>query len=349
MFTFNRAPRVRLAVAAALMSIGVVPILARGAAGQESLSDLKARMEAIQADLDATTEKIEALRTDQDHVLERIASTELRLDDLQRQRDKLLIQAEERASLLYREGPMGMAEAILSSESFGELYDRAELVAQVTSENNEVFTRLSYTQEELEDLEDELEDRRAELQSTTSDLEDAVSELRTKFDEISDDYKALKKKLAAAAAREEAAEEAAPAGGGGSPEVVSVNGKVCPVAGPVSFVDSWLAPRSGHLHQGVDMMADYGTPLVAIVSGTISSSYSSSGGNSLFLSGSDGNSYWYLHNQTNLVTSGHVSAGQKIGTVGDTGNATGIPHLHFEYHPGGGAAVNPYPLVASIC
>ena len=69
----------------------------------------------------------------------------------------------------------------------------------------------------------------------------------------------------------------------------------------------------------------------------------------IFLSGDDGNQYWYMHNQENLVTGGHVSAGQQIATVGDTGNAVGTPHLHFEYHPGGGAPVNPYPVVAPIC
>lgn len=98
------------------------------------------------------------------------------------------------------------------------------------------------------------------------------------------------------------------------------------------------------------MLAARGTPQVAIVSGTITyAGYSSLGGNVQYLSGDDGNLYMYVHQDSNIVTGGRVKAGQTISTVGDTGNAAGTPHLHFEYHPGGGAAVNPTPLVASLC
>jgi murein DD-endopeptidase MepM/ murein hydrolase activator NlpD len=87
-----------------------------------------------------------------------------------------------------------------------------------------------------------------------------------------------------------------------------------------------------------------------VTNGTITySGWSDMGGNTLYLTGDDGHGYYYMHNQQNYVSGGRVQAGQQIAAVGDTGNATGIPHLHWEYHPGGGSAVNPYPLAKSLC
>jgi murein DD-endopeptidase MepM/ murein hydrolase activator NlpD len=139
------------------------------------------------------------------------------------------------------------------------------------------------------------------------------------------------------------------------PAPAPTGGRVCPVNGAVSFSDSWGAPRSGgRSHQGVDMIAARGTPLVAIESGVISrTSNSSLGGITMWIAGSSGDSFYYAHldGYASGISSGQsVSVGQLIGYVGNTGNARyTVPHLHFEYHPGGGSAVNPYPLTASLC
>jgi len=125
---------------------------------------------------------------------------------------------------------------------------------------------------------------------------------------------------------------------------------VCPVAGPVAFTDTWGAPRSGgRTHKGVDMMGARGTPLVAVVSGSVRQSTSSLGGKQVWLTGNDGNTYFYAHLDSYEGGGGRVSAGDVVGYLGDTGNARGTPHLHFEFHPGGGGAVNPTPLVAANC
>jgi murein DD-endopeptidase MepM/ murein hydrolase activator NlpD len=132
---------------------------------------------------------------------------------------------------------------------------------------------------------------------------------------------------------------------------VPIVGYVCPVRGPHHFTDDWGDARVGHRHQGNDILAPYGTPVVAVISGVIETDYSSAGGISLYLRGTDGNEYFYAHNSRNVAATGQrVATGEVIAYVGNTGNARGGPsHVHFERHPGGGHAVDPYPFLLQVC
>ena len=125
---------------------------------------------------------------------------------------------------------------------------------------------------------------------------------------------------------------------------------VCPVQGPRAFSNDWGNPRSGgRSHKGTDMLSSQGVPVVAPVSGTVTQRSGGIGGIAVYLRGSDGNTYYGAH-LSRLGSGGSVAQGQVIGYVGNSGNARGGPaHLHFEIHPGGGAAVNPYPTLRSYC
>jgi len=140
-------------------------------------------------------------------------------------------------------------------------------------------------------------------------------------------------------------------GGAGSTPIGVLNGEVyidaiiCPMPGS-AYGDSWGAPRSGgRRHEGVDMLAPMGTPIYAVVSGMVNFKQNRLGGNAVSLAGDNGNRYYYAHLSRYEGTNRRVNQGDVIGYNGDTGNATGIPHLHFEVHPGGGLAVNPTPSV----
>jgi murein DD-endopeptidase MepM/ murein hydrolase activator NlpD len=125
---------------------------------------------------------------------------------------------------------------------------------------------------------------------------------------------------------------------------------VCPVQGPRAFSNDWGQPRSGgRRHKGTDIMSPSGTPVVASVAGSVVDHNSGLGGKGYWLHGVDGNTYYGAH-LSRFGASGRVEQGQIVGYVGNSGNARGgASHLHFEIHPGGGAAVNPYGTLRTYC
>lgn len=128
---------------------------------------------------------------------------------------------------------------------------------------------------------------------------------------------------------------------------------VFPVGGTYEFVNSWGQARSGgRRHKGTDILAPEGAPLYAIESGVIERySESSLGGLSFYFLGDSGARYYYAHLSAYgpFAEGERVEVGAVVGYNGDTGNARGTPHLHFQYAPDGGEGwVNPYPLLTEL-
>ena len=130
---------------------------------------------------------------------------------------------------------------------------------------------------------------------------------------------------------------------------------VFPVQGPCSFENTWHAPRSGgRLHVGVDIIAKEGNLLYAVADGTITKIYNAANdklaGNGIRLMKADGTYFFYGHmlRLADGITIGtKVKAGQVVGYNGKTGG-TNTPHLHFEIHPFGGAAIDPTAAVDAV-
>ena len=127
---------------------------------------------------------------------------------------------------------------------------------------------------------------------------------------------------------------------------------IFPVSGAHTFGGGFGAARSGHSHQGQDIMAACGTPLVAVSRAKVKFvSFQSLAGNYVVIRNKKlHQDYMYAHLAARAsVTKGNVvQPGQQIGIVGQTGDATAC-HLHFELWLGkwyrGGHPVNPMPYL----
>jgi murein DD-endopeptidase MepM/ murein hydrolase activator NlpD len=130
-----------------------------------------------------------------------------------------------------------------------------------------------------------------------------------------------------------------------------------PVAGPHNFGGPdarFGAPRAGHTHQGQDIMAPSGTPVIAPHAGVVVwVAYQAKGAGYYLVLASDGEPYNYvfmhlLKDSTAVKSGDHVATGQQIAAVGATGTAEGT-HLHFEVWDGpwqnGGRPIDPLPFL----
>lgn len=193
----------------------------------------------------------------------------------------------------------------------------------------------------------------------------ARASIEAELTEVAGDIRAIEGALAAAEAEAGATMEAVGRAEGElaaflAGSAIYISGVVFPVAEPFSrpLIDSFGFPRmpgtpDEHWHEGIDIFAPAGTPLVATERGVITRVGSGRlGGLTVWLRGESGAHWYYAHLQSHasgLVVGMVVDAGQVVGYVGNTGNAVSTPpHLHLELHPDGSGPVNPYPLLSVV-
>ncbi len=229
--------------------------------------------------------------------------------------------------------------------------------------------QLLAAKEELAALELQLEAQRAEsdsyilqinsdiglLNALRMEYEQLGDELQEQIDSVQTQYDAAKAEEEAARRRQQEAQNAAGSSTvtDGSSSGVSASGFLFPLpAGAGTFITDPYGyryhPIDGiyKMHSGVDFAVAQGTSVYASKSGVVTvASYNDINGNYIKLQHPDGSMTYYLHLDTFAVSAGDsVVQGQKIGTVGSTGNSTG-PHLHFQIMING-AAVNPMDYVS---
>ncbi len=135
---------------------------------------------------------------------------------------------------------------------------------------------------------------------------------------------------------------------------------VFPLVAQTDLWDNYGDTRGNGSHAGIDMENPWRAPVVAVEDGTIKYWESGLGGCMLYHYGRSGTTYLYIHLNNDLTprndnkggcvndiafavpNGAKVTAGQQIAWNGDSGDASGNPHLHFEVHPNDGGDTNPF-------
>jgi peptidoglycan hydrolase CwlO-like protein len=317
---------------------------------QEQAKQAKAQLQANQAELNRLTAALNQTESQLASVEASIDRNQQELDVAEAELSRFKGILNQRVKAMYMEGNASSLEVMLDSTSFDEFLNSYDYMRMIGDYDTDMVQSTRNLMGEIAVKRASLENSKAQYQTQAASQASQRSAIQAKLAEQQSIIASLDSDISAMVSQQVSSSRNSGSGGGGGGywDVGPVNGLYFPVAGPHSFTNDWGAPRSvGRTHKGTDVMANYGVPCVAITSGRVEQRSGGNAGYYVALFGDNGNLYYYMHLQSFAAT-GHVGAGTVIGYVGDTGNARGCPHLHFEFHPGGGGPVNPYPLLKAI-
>lgn len=321
---------------------------------QNQLSEIRSDKSQAQAQKDLLERQINVIQEE----INNIAAQIQKYDELIAQKEAELAENEEKRQEQYElfcqrirameeEGEISYWSILFSSSDFSDLLDNFMMIEEIIEYDNGVMDSLLALQAQIEADKADLEEAKAAQEAAKQEQETARQELKSQEAEVDKLIAEISAQESTLAAMEAALKEAANAVdaeirakerelASQIANVPSESGFLWPLSGYntlSSLFGSRIHPITGKAnnHTGIDIPAPSGTKIMAAKSGVVSTStYSSSYGNYVVVSHSDGTSTLYAHMSRRNATVGQtVKQGDTIGYVGTTGSSTGN-HLHFE-------------------
>ena len=322
---------------------------------RDAQAELEKQIEAVQADKSKAIEekalldqRNEMLRTEVNLIQQQADETEARITELtEKEKEqyelfcKQVRQEEERGTVSYW-------SVIFKATDFTDLLARMDFVNEVMDYDRQVIADLQETRQQLSEDKAALDQQRTELSSSQNKLQQQIDEanaLIREYENTEAGHQALLDEAEADEARiqeliRKQQQQNNNSGSSGGSSSGSTGGYIWPtnntrvITSP--YGNRWCPYHGWEWHNGADIDAAYGSPVLAANSGTvIQAGWNGGYGISVMISHSDGITTLYGHMSDWNVTAGQtVSQGDIIGWCGSTGNSTGA-HIHYTMYKDG--------------
>jgi peptidoglycan LD-endopeptidase LytH len=334
----RRRTRMLATFLAAATAVAIGPPLGASA---DQLEQIRERRVALEREIASVAAELDDLRAMIDATIDEIDGLQKRAQQLEHEAAEAQAAIQQRARLSFMRGGEALPFAsLLSANGPHTALERAGLVAALSRRDIASLESAVALKIRIEQNNALLGARKQELAAYEQELEVRGDSLQQTFRVVSAQYHELRTRRERQRIISRGVQQGTYA---------------CIFQGAYHFRDTWGHPRSGgRRHRGTDVMAPFRAQVYAFTHGRISRmSRSRLGGIGLYIRGDDGHQYFYAHLDgyaAGMHVGRRVEAGELIAYNGYTGNASrSAPHVHFEVHPGGGGAVNPYPWLRAAC
>ena len=340
------------------------------AALESTKSDLNSYVTQLDSELSAIQEKINNLSEQITAKEEEITVKEGELDEAIAVQTAQYEAMKKRIKFMYERGDAMTIELVFSATTFGDMLNKAEYIESLSAYDRRMLDEyVSYTEyvtlckETLEQEKDVLDEAKAAQEAEEEAMNELIAEKEQEINKVSSDINSQEAAIdeyeaqiadqnemiatlekAIAEERQRLASESGRKYDGGK------FANPCPSVTRISSEFGYrIHPTLGTqlFHNGIDMAAPGGSPILAAYNGTVvAADYSTTMGNYIMIDHGDSLYTIYMHASALYVSKGdEVSRGQKIGAVGSTGRSTGN-HLHFSVRLNGNY-VSPWNYISN--